>query len=633
MGLSSALATAMSGLRANQAALAITSGNVANAQTPGYVAESANQTELATGTGGTTVQVQGVTRELDTFIQSQLRTETGGAGFAGQMSDILGQMQSLYGTPGGSGTLETAFNNFTGALQSLSTSSSGLSSQTTALGDAQALTQQLNVTSQGIQSLRTNVEQDIGTSVNQANNDLQTIAALNTRLQGLGPNDPSAATLEDQRDDAVNDLASLVDVKAITDGANQVSILTTTGVQLVSGTQASQFAFSSAGSLSPTSLYSSNPSQNGVGSLTVKLPNGANIDAIANNVISSGRIAADIQLRDTTLVQAQNQVDQLAASMASTLSNVTTQGTPVSQAVPPGTLSGFTLDLSNMQPGNTINLTYTNNAGQQQAVQIVDVTDPKALPLPSPAGANPQVIGINFSGSLGTSGISSIVSQLNAALGSAHLQFSNPNSPGNTLQIAANSADSTTVNSASTTTTATALMSGIPQLAVFTDAGSTYTGAITSSGSELTGLAGRIAVNPALLANPSALTVYNNNPTTPAGDNTRSNFLFSQLTTATSTYSPSSGLGSKTAPFTGTVGAYLQQFVSLQASTAAQATNLQQGQAVVLSTLQQKFNATSQVSIDSEMSNLIALQNSYAANAHVMSVVQSMMQTLMQAQV
>ena len=40
MGLSSALATAMSGLRANQAALSIMSSNVANAQTPGYVTQN-----------------------------------------------------------------------------------------------------------------------------------------------------------------------------------------------------------------------------------------------------------------------------------------------------------------------------------------------------------------------------------------------------------------------------------------------------------------------------------------------------------------------------------------------------------------------------------------------------------------
>jgi flagellar hook-associated protein 1 FlgK len=624
MGLSSALATAMSGLRANQAALAITSGNVANAQTPGYIAETPNQSELSAGTGGATVQVAGVTRDLDLFIQNQLRTETGGAGFANQTSNILGQLQSLYGTPGGTGTLETALNNFTSALQSLSTSSSGLSSQTTALGAAQTLAQQLNVTSQGIQTLRSNVEQDIGTSVGQANTDLNQIAAINQQLQGLGPNDPSAATLEDQRDSAINDLSNLMDVNVTTSGANQVSVLTNTGVQLVSGGQASQFAFTSSGTLSPASLYSTNPAQNGVGSLTVKLPNGANIDAIANNVISSGRIAADIQLRDKTLVQAQTQVDQLAATLSSSLSDLTTQGTAVT---PSASLSGFTLDLSNVQPGNSINLTYTNSSGQQQQVQIVRVDDPSALPLPSPSGASPQVIGVNFTG-----GMSSVVSQLNAALGQTHLQFSNPSPPSNTLQVVTNSADNVTVNSASTTTTTTSLTSGNPQLPLFTDAGSPYTGAITSGGSELTGLAGRIEVNPALLNNPADLTVFSTNPPTAAGDTTRPNFLFSQLTSATFNYSPQTGLGSTTAPFNGTIGNYLQQVLSQQANAATSATQLQQGQSVVVSTLQQKFNSTSQVSIDNEMSNLIALQNSYSANAHVMSVVQSMMATLMQVQ-
>ena len=87
------------------------------------------------------------------------------------------------------------------------------------------------------------------------------------------------------------------------------------------------------------------------------------------------------------------------------------------------------------------------------------------------------------------------------------------------------------------------------------------------------------------------------------------------------------------APYTGTICSYLQQFVSLQATAANSATQLQQGQSVVVSTLQQKFNSTASVNIDSELSSLIALQNSYAANAHVMSVVQSMMNTLMQAQV
>ncbi len=160
---------------------------------------------------------------------------------------------------------------------------------------------------------------------------------------------------------------------------------------------------------------------------------------------------------------------------------------------------------------------------------------------------------------------------------------------------------------------------------MFTDAGALYTGAITGSGSQMTGLAGRITVNSALLNSPANLTIFSTSPPTPAGDTTRSDFLYSQLTTGTFTYSPKTGLGSATAPFSGTIGNYLQQFLSQQASAATSATQLQQGQSVVVSTLQQKFNSTSKVSIDNEMSNLIALQNSYAANAHVMSVVQSMM--------
>jgi flagellar hook-associated protein 1 len=623
MGLSSALATAMSGLRANQAALSITSSNIANAQTPGYITENPNQVEIATDGFGSSVQVTGVNRELDTFVQNQLWTETGGSGYADQTSNILGQLQSVYGTPGGTGTLENAFNSFTSAIQALSTSSGGQTTQVTALAAAQALAQQLNSTTQGIQALRTNVEQDIGTSVTQANTDMTQIASINTQLQGLPPTDPSAATLEDQRDSAINDLSSLMDVRVSTAGANQVSVFTNSGIQLVGGSQASTFTFTSPGTLSATSLYNADPTKSGVGSLTITLPNGASMDVVADNVISSGKIAADLTLRDTTLVQAQAQVDQMAATLSSSLSDQTTAGT----AVTSGSQNGFTLNVANMVPGNTINLTVTNNTtNTQQNFSIVSVSDPSALPLANATNANPKLIGINFSG-----GMASVVTQLNAALGAGNLQFSNPS--GSTLQVLDNGSGGTTVNSASVTTTTSSLTSGSPQLPLFTDAGSLYTGAITSAGSQMTGLAGRITVNQALLNNPSNLTVYSTSPPTPSGDTTRSDFIFSQLTSATFTYSPATGLGSNPTPLSGTIPSYMQQFLSLQANAATSATQLQQGQDVVVSTLQQKFNSTASVNIDTEMSNLIALQNSYAANAHVMSVVQSMMNTLLQAQV
>ena len=619
MGLSSALATAMSGLRANQASLSIISSNVGNAHTPGYVAQNPNQVEVASGDYGSTVATTGVNRQLDLFVQNQLRTETSGAGYTDQVANILSQLQSVYGTPGGGGTLENALNSFTTALQSLSNNPSNQSAQSVALSAAQGLAQQLNTTTQGIQTLRTNVSQDIGSSATQANGLMSQIAAFNTQLQGLSATDPLAATLMDQRDNAINQLAKYTDLRVVNDSSNQVSLFTNTGIQLVGGALASQFQYTSPGALNATALYSNNPIQNGVGTLSIKLPNGASLDVVGNNVVSGGQIGADIKLRDQTLVQAQAQVDQLAATMSSALSDKTTAGTAV--AGPP---AGFDVSTSGVLDGNTINLTYTDSSNVQREVKIVNVSDPSALPLQNGVNANPTYVGANFS-----LGMASVVSQLNVALGSSHLQFTNPT--GSTLRITDDGTSSATVNAASSTTTVQTLASGNAQLPLFTDGSALYTGTIKGSGSQMTGLAGRIQVNAALIADPSKLSSYSTSPATAAGDATRPTFLFAQLTQATFSVSPSTGLGSAALPFKGTVSGYLQQFISQQGNASTLATQMQQGQSVVVSTLQSKFDSTASVNIDTEMSNLIQVQNTYAANAHIMSVVQSMMQSLLQA--
>src|SRR3954465_6715910 len=624
MSLSSALSTAMAGLRANQAALSIVSANVANAQTPGYVTQNVNQIELAGGGGnGASVRVNGVNRQLDQYIQAQLRTESSGGAYADQIANILSQLQNVYGTPGEDGTLENAFSNFTAAAQALSASSGSNAAQSSVLSAAQSLAQQLNATTTGIQTLRSNIEQDIGVSVGQANVAIGQIAQLKARLQSMDPTDPAAATLQDQRDNAINQLAQLMDIRVVTDNTNQASVFTNSGIQLVGGAQASHLDFNSQGTLNANAQWNANPALSGAGTITVELPNGGTFDMIANKANSPGQLAADIKLRDNTLVAAQAQVDQLAAVLASSLSDLTKPGATVT-----GPPAGFDLDLSGGPPGNSINLTDTDTAtNTKHQITILRVDDPAALPLSNTATADPndQVIGVNFTG-----GMASIVAQLNAALGPSHLQFSNPS--GSLLRAVDDNTAAATVNTASTTTTVSSLAGGVPQLPMFTDAGAPYTGKITVDGPQMTGLAGRIMVNPALMSDASKLTVYNTSPLTPSGDTARADFMFTQLTSAQFSYTARTGLGSATTPYKGTIPGFIQQFLSQQSNASTTATQLQQGQSVVVATLQQKFNATSGVSIDTEMANLIALQNSYAANAHVMSVVQSMMTTLLQVQ-
>jgi len=623
MSLGSALSIAMSGLRANQAALSVVSSNIANAQTPGYVNRTATQIETITGDTGASVSNTGVSRELNQFIQSQLRTETSGGAYADQMASVLNQLQSVYGTPGDDGSLENALSGFTTALQALSTTSGSSSSQISAVRAAQALADQLNATTQGIQTLRSNAEHDLSMSVDQANAAMSQIAQINTKLLGMGPNDPAGATLQDQRDSAINQLAQLMDIRVTSNSNGQVTIYTTNGVELV-GAQATTLSFNSQGTLNANSQWNSDPTKSSAGTITAKLANGAVIDMIATGSIHSGQIAADLMLRDKSLVQAQAQVDQLAASMASALSDKTTPGTPAPAGLAPK--AGFDLDLSGLQSGNTVNFTYTDSAtGTQHQVTVVRVDDPSVLPLPNNGPSGTQVIGINFAGGLG-----SVVSQLNAAFAPANLQFSNP--AGSTLRLVDNGTGSATVNAASTTITMSSLANGSLQMPLFTDGNSLYTGAITSNGSQQVGLAGRITVNGSLLADPSRMTIYNTAPLTQAGDTSRSDFFYAQLTSGVFTYSPQTGLGTAVSPFSGTLTNFVQQFLSQQSTTATSATQLKQGQDVVVNALQQKFNASSGVSIDTEMSNLIGLQNSYAANARVMSVVQTMMSSLMQIQ-
>jgi flagellar hook-associated protein 1 len=617
MSLSQALSIAMSGLRANQLALSLTSSNVANSDTPGYIRKTVNQIQTSSGSIGAGVSVTGVNRELDLYLQQQIRTEQSGASYADLRSSILSSLQSIYGTPGGTGTLETAFNKLVTAVQGLSTSSDSQSARIGVLNAAQSLTQQLNSMSGGIQSLRSQAESGLNSAVNTANTAMQQIVNLNTQLASGDTTDAAAAALRDQRDQYVDQLSQLMDIRVIDSGNNQIQVFTNSGVQLI-GAEASTLSFNPQGTVTPNTQWDADPTKSTLGTLMVHFPNGGSLNLIQTNSIRSGTIAGYLELRDKTLVQAQTQLDQFAANMSSLLSDKTTAGTAVSS----GASNGFDLDLSGLQNGNVVHLTYTDAGNVQHQLSLVRVDDPSVLPLSNNATTDPndQVIGIDFSG-----GMASVTSQLNAALGSTGLQFSNT---GSTLRVLDNGVGTATVNAASVTSTTSSLLGGSGEVPLFTDGNGLYTGAITAAGQQSVGLAARIRVNSQIIGDPAKLVQYN--ATTPSGDTKRPDFLYQQLTAGKSLYSPSTGFGTSTLPFQATLSNFSQQIASAQGQAADTAKQIADGQDVVLSTLQQKFNSQSGVNIDEEMAHLLSLQNAYAANARVMSTVKQMFDSLMQ---
>jgi flagellar hook-associated protein 1 FlgK len=244
------------------------------------------------------------------------------------------------------------------------------------------------------------------------------------------------------------------------------------------------------------------------------------------------------------------------------------------------------------------------------------------LPLSDAATANgnDRVVGIDFS-----AGMASVWAQISDALSTTGINSSNS---GTMLQLLDDGLGGrVTLTNASTTTTITSFGSGSSQLPLFMDGTAAYTGSFRITGVQSQGLASRITVNGALVADPSKLVAYQSG--TQAGDATRPSFILAQLTNSTLTFNPNSGIGTVSAPYSGSLGGFMRKVIEFQGEAASTAQTLKEGQDVVLSSLQQRFTENSGVNIDTEMTNLLDLQNAYAANARVMSAIKEMLDTLM----
>jgi flagellar hook-associated protein 1 FlgK len=609
----------LTGLRATQAGLSLVAGNVANAQTPGYVRKALGQeTTIAGGSAGGGVRVAAINRVIDEFIQRQLRVESSGGAYAATRAGMYQRLQQVYGQPGSESAFETVFNNFVGAVQQLGASPESSVARSVVLSSGQVLAQYFNGMTDDIQALRGDAELGLAEAVASANEAIQKIATINSQIAHAPPGDVATAVLKDQRDHYVDELSQLMDIKVVVSDLNEYNVFTNSGVQLV-GTQAAILSFNPQGTVTSATLWNSDPEKSSLGTLTLRATNGTTVDLLANQAIRSGSIAALIEMRDVTLVQAQRQLDEMAAAMSKSLSSESSTGTAVS--VPPQ--AGFEIDTAGLLNGDTIHLTYTDNQiGKQRNITIMRVDDPDALPLDDSVTVDPndKVIGVSFAG-----GIAGIASQLNLYFAGT-VQFDNPS--GDVLRVLDDGVvDRSDIDGLSMTRTVTGLADGGNALAFFTDATDPYTGFPTSTGSQLLGFAGRIAINPALLGDPSRLVKFAAG--TEAGDPQRPNFLYQQLTATPFSFSAATGIGTKAEPYKGDLSTFMRQVLSMQGEAASNAEALSQGQTVVVNALRQRVADTSGVNVDQEMAYLISLQTAYGANARVMSTVKEMIDMLL----
>ena len=618
MVLTTALSIATSGLRATNQEMSVVSSNIANARTEGYTKKTTNREDIVVNGQVTSVVDTAVQRTIDLLAQKQYWTETSTNNYTTTLSDYLGQVDQLFGQPGGANALDALVNEFASSLQKLQSSPDDVATRLEVLNHANVLTQRLNEVSDSIQSLRQDTELAIEEQVSNMNDVLKEIERLDQQIQEMTQNGDAPVGLMDQRDVMISQLSQFLPINVEHLENNSVSIAMLDGTMLYEQ-GASQFSFSANGSVSAHTEWAEPPAQSDLGSIYKVNADGTQTDVTSSRAFAGGSIGALLDLRDGLLVEAQNQLDSLADGMADAFGKFDREGT----AATAGAQNGLDLDLAGLQSGDEVTFTYEDVAtGESRTVTLVRVDSASSLPLDDDVTArgDDTVVGIDFSG-----GMASVAAQIQTALGGA---FTVSNPSGDTIQILDDGAANTVnVTGFDARITATGMQQDPGALPFFIDAGAgpgIYSGSVDGARQQ-TGISARLIVNPALLNDPSLLVKYSSSAG--SADQTRPNALNDALTNMDLQFTYQDG----GAPVTMTVDEFARQIISYQGEQASTAKTRAQGQQIVMNNVLTRMEKTAKVDVDAELAKLLELQTAYSANARVMTAVREMMDALLRA--
>jgi len=614
MGLTSAMNTAVFGIAYNQRQLDVTASNIANADTVGYSKKTISAEVFFDGTGNVAgMSATEVRRIVDEQIQTDYFNSLADTNYAKQISSFTDRLDDIFGTLDDNSSLSALAGDLSSALAILVNDPGNYAAQNDVVAVADAFARELNASYEQIADLRQEADHALKTQTETVDGLLASIEDIDSAIRDAAMSGISTADMEDERDRLVEQLSGYLDVNVFKDTNGTLFIQTANGQQLYADNKASTLSFT------PTHLLQ--PGQSG-NTVLVTTPGGTSYDLIAGS--RSGAMVAMAELRDDILVEAQAQLDTIAAEVSLAFSNVTVDSTAVTVAPD----DGFDLDVSAIQPGNTITLEYTDTGGNPQTVTLVAVEDPSLLPLDDSATARADDTVFGFDISSGTP--ATYITNIATALGATGLQVLNNGS--DELRVLGDVGAPTTVESLSAEVTVTAHSDQGLGLAIFVDSRDTpelFTDALEDGGQRL-GYAHAISVNPDLLADSALLVNYQTTPTAnTANDPARAQYLSEAMTSGTTYFDPGTGIGSSSTPFQGSVIDFVHQTVAFQGNQAEDASTYADSKEALTMNLAIRYEESYSVDLDMELAFMVQLENAYAANARVMQTINELFDELL----
>lgn len=298
------LNTSVSGLLSSQRALATTSHNIANVNTPGY---SRQRVELLardpqfTGAGyiGKGVSINSIQRVQSDFISEQLRTSTSSASSNQTFLNLASRIDNIL-TDEQAG-LSPSITSFFNAVQDVVDLPSSINNRQVMLSEAQSLTARFQFLESRISDLGNEIRTQLTETSAEVNTLNQSIADMNQRIvSALGNRDSQPPNdLLDQRDELIRQLSEYVSVNTVEQADGAVNVFTGSGQAMVMGTIAS--------TLQVVESYQ--------GHFDINVTNNFGSSQVTNN-ISGGRLGGLLDFQSQMLEPAVNSLGRLAIGLA-----------------------------------------------------------------------------------------------------------------------------------------------------------------------------------------------------------------------------------------------------------------------------------------------------------------------------
>ncbi|UVL02569.1 flagellar hook-associated protein FlgK [Pseudomonas sp. B21-047] len=311
--MSSLISIGLSGLSASQAALSVTSNNIANAATSGYSRQQTIQAagashNIGAGFLGTGTTLSDVRRIYSAYLDNQLQTATSLQADSVAFQDQITSVDKLLADRDtGISSVLTAFFS---ALQTAAAKPGDVASRQLLLTQAQTLSNRFNAVSNQLTQQNETINSQLDTMAGQVNKLTANIAEYNKQISAATATGNTPNSLLDARSEAVRQLNELVGV-TVQERDGNYDVYLGSGQSLVTGNKANTL------SVQPGVADKSQAS------LRI---NYESFSSDVTSVVSGGAIGGLLRYRQDVLTPSMNELGRVALVVADSINSQLGQG-------------------------------------------------------------------------------------------------------------------------------------------------------------------------------------------------------------------------------------------------------------------------------------------------------------------